>query len=816
MCKNLVELIDSFDILLEAQDYAERHPSTAEDSSTDKRFVQYVMTRVLNKMNSLMEVSDTQAAAALLGMEAGMCSEIFWVYDSKSHMNYIWDEKQQQMCTNKDSGSSMSTPFGDSDNSDDSDDSDEESLDDCFGEGNTSDTESATTSMDDAAAHGIDAHGARINQNSGGVDEGAGIGGGSVWSSEHLNDDGRNYHIDDSHDFDCPFEATYHDVNNDYGSCPFYKTEDGQGLEPVPWPVLYRFRGIHLRDLNRWEYWCLVRVVKTTTETYDGAASNKPKRGRPSSRRFEFGGSPNDIPILHSHHQILRSKQCTLKFLQNPPCHPGPCPPPEAPQAEQDKWVRRANRFAQYFLVLFRPESELYTNGQSNKYKYDWKTFVKFTQSLKNSEFEIDRLRFEIMERVAHGWRTKRRNRAILSKYRNRNRTIWSKQQQMDATAEFGVRSSQSQSNLEGDELFEEYGNDKRKQQLSPKEEKDVLGHVSYTDDLVHTLENTDMARPSTMSETELPKHRDKVVRTCQAKFSLAASLLDARPQDHENNDATSDDEDDSCRPPPSEEEVMRVVDSFLQDQQLSPDKMVAVNIMMEHYKIIYRGLDNHLYKPPVIIITGGPGTGKSYLVKVFRGISDIMKVGEQVRAAYFGIAAVNIDGSSLCSLMDIPTDFKGASKKEMRPWHPDKLKEFKRRYDVSNISVIIIDEISTVKAELIGYVNRRLKEARPGIDKPFGGIAVIFMGDFDQLPPVAGNSIPATIMKREEKRRKSRRQYASRSSEAQITSAAGCGANLFKDAVRINLTTQHRSEDEAHTQLLEKMSAGETLITDD
>jgi len=45
-CKDLVQIIDSFDILLEAIDYAERFPSTAEDSSTDQRFVQYVMTRV--------------------------------------------------------------------------------------------------------------------------------------------------------------------------------------------------------------------------------------------------------------------------------------------------------------------------------------------------------------------------------------------------------------------------------------------------------------------------------------------------------------------------------------------------------------------------------------------------------------------------------------------------------------------------------------------------------------------------------------------------------------------------------------------------
>ena len=44
MNKNLVEIIDAFDLLLEAQDYAEAYPDTAEDACTNKQFVQYVLT----------------------------------------------------------------------------------------------------------------------------------------------------------------------------------------------------------------------------------------------------------------------------------------------------------------------------------------------------------------------------------------------------------------------------------------------------------------------------------------------------------------------------------------------------------------------------------------------------------------------------------------------------------------------------------------------------------------------------------------------------------------------------------------------------
>ena len=44
-------------------------------------------------MNSLMEVSDTQAAAALLGMSAGICSENFSYFDTTGHLAYVWEEK---------------------------------------------------------------------------------------------------------------------------------------------------------------------------------------------------------------------------------------------------------------------------------------------------------------------------------------------------------------------------------------------------------------------------------------------------------------------------------------------------------------------------------------------------------------------------------------------------------------------------------------------------------------------------------------------------------------------------------------------------
>ena len=148
-----------------------------------------------------------------------------------------------------------------------------------------------------------------------------------------------------------------------------------------------------------------------------------------------------------------------------------------------------------------------------------------------------------------------------------------------------------------------------------------------------------------------------------------------------------------------------------------------------------------------------------------------------------------------------------------MTEWNPAKLEIFKKLYDVDRISSIIIDEISTVKPFMLGYLNARLQKAC-GSNKSFGGKAVVLLGDFNQLPPAGGFSIPEVAMIIEKHRLSERggdtithnkRNYA-------ITTIIRQGVEHFTSARHIKLTTQHRSEDPEHTKLLERMSMGDTI----
>jgi hypothetical protein len=63
--KYKTSLADSIEVVHESLGHAINYPSVAEDAGTKSRFVQHVLTAIMNRLGSLMEISDTQISAAL-------------------------------------------------------------------------------------------------------------------------------------------------------------------------------------------------------------------------------------------------------------------------------------------------------------------------------------------------------------------------------------------------------------------------------------------------------------------------------------------------------------------------------------------------------------------------------------------------------------------------------------------------------------------------------------------------------------------------------------------------------------------------------
>jgi ATP-dependent DNA helicase PIF1 len=130
------------------------------------------------------------------------------------------------------------------------------------------------------------------------------------------------------------------------------------------------------------------------------------------------------------------------------------------------------------------------------------------------------------------------------------------------------------------------------------------------------------------------------------------------------------------------------------------------------------------------IFITGRAGTGKSTLLEYFRN-NTAKKVAV---LAPTGVAALNVHGQTIHSFFGFKPDIT-----------MEKVK--KRRSDPSVINVyqkldmIIIDEISMVRADLLDCVDKFLRLNGPNPEAPFGGLQMIFIGDLYQLPPVVNNT---------------------------------------------------------------------------
>ena len=128
------------------------------------------------------------------------------------------------------------------------------------------------------------------------------------------------------------------------------------------------------------------------------------------------------------------------------------------------------------------------------------------------------------------------------------------------------------------------------------------------------------------------------------------------------------------------------------------------------------------------IFLTGKAGTGKTTFLRTLKEHSS----KRSVIVAPTGVAAINAGGMTIHSFFQLP----------LSPFVPDA--SIKNRFDYSKekrkimrtLDLLIIDEISMVRADLLDAIDSVLRRFREH-DKPFGGIQLLMIGDLQQLTPV-------------------------------------------------------------------------------
>src|SRR5262252_8515088 len=124
------------------------------------------------------------------------------------------------------------------------------------------------------------------------------------------------------------------------------------------------------------------------------------------------------------------------------------------------------------------------------------------------------------------------------------------------------------------------------------------------------------------------------------------------------------------------------------------------------------------------VFLTGRAGTGKSTLLQHFRTTT-------RKRLAVLaptGIAAINVRGQTIHSFFGFGP---GITPEKARRRASGKKQLYR------NLQMLVIDEISMVRADLLDCIDQFLRVNGPRAGAPFGGVQLLFIGDLYQLPPV-------------------------------------------------------------------------------
>ncbi len=201
--------------------------------------------------------------------------------------------------------------------------------------------------------------------------------------------------------------------------------------------------------------------------------------------------------------------------------------------------------------------------------------------------------------------------------------------------------------------------------------------------------------------------------------------------------------------------------------------------------------------KPPLLKVHGGAGAGKSKLINdIAQWVEYFLRTDNNrnpnqpviLKVAPTGKAASLIQGMTLHHAFHFKFSNEYTSL-------PDSLRESMRN-DLSQLQVLIIDEMSMVKSDLLYQVHKRLQEVKQN-DDDFGGVSVLLFGDLMQLQPVRANWIFEAP-----KDPKFSRSYALRS--------------LWSLFVPVELKENHRQGNDAqYAQLLNRVRFGKPTEQD-
>ena len=141
-------------------------------------------------------------------------------------------------------------------------------------------------------------------------------------------------------------------------------------------------------------------------------------------------------------------------------------------------------------------------------------------------------------------------------------------------------------------------------------------------------------------------------------------------------------------------------------------------------------------------LVVGEAGTGKTSLV---RALFNTKRFATEpvMWTAMTGLAAIHLHpvlGQTFHSAFGIRN-----GRETVEEWIAALEGDNSRAAEVRGSTVCVVDEVSMMDAVLFDKLDRVLRAIRRNPSSPFGGMSVMFIGDFHQLPPIAAGRVPCS-----------------------------------------------------------------------
>ena len=805
LTKDNVSLSNCISVIKKAYDDVTTRPSKAADTGTDLRFAKHMNMRILNMLDTKMEISDTQAAAALLGMEAQVVTDIFWYINPSQHIEYvkICIAQQPNLMNFNETDEDLLCPIPDD---------------------NESDSLSLSSSESDDSDTTIDS----LNKNDFDIPQ----------SIEEMFVDSVPEVMNESYDDTIHQNKVLYVPNAGRGKV--FKRMKGLPEITIQNGYHYFYRGEHFAEFNRIEYYTLVQIVERKSTIKIGTRGVK-------SVRFDF--APGHV-LFETHVQMMKFHQPTPIFANHThkPKHPGEEVRPH--KNGYKAFIKKANAFALYYLTMFRPESENFNAADKpNEYKYDWKSFKVWVKDLETDSRIISHCRLIQLQTHIDGLSTSNNLRILARNYRDRERRIWTQKEReqfrlLEKNTNFGQNSPNS--SLNKDDYDMQHSMTIQQFRIAVKMTNYGLNQMSLLHDLcpiedIFTQNSNTHKTPDIYETVYRQSTNIDLIENARSLYQTNIRPIDSTAT---NDSPSLLDENiirtslDANKENETEyrERIITETNTFVRDSierkkniRLGRTQRDVVDYWIDELCAIktakhFGTYDEH-YKMPLILMLGLPGTGKSFVIDAISECVSFLQLGDILKTAHYGVAAMNISGSTIHKLFKINFQEGNNNKTELRD---QDLIDLQNRLKSDSLFMLVIDEISNVPPHLLHRVNRRLQAIR-NCTKPFGGLAVFLVGDFLQKKPPGSTPLVhglmyMTAMEDIEVNRNNSAFVPKRNFPYKTDRPDGLrdpnsntylGLRAFEKFQLITLKEQQRaSEDNEHMKLLEKMSQHKCKVT--